>query len=389
MRIAMVGCGYVADFYIKSLPNHSNLELAGVFDRDQARSRRFTEFYGVKRYDSLADVISDPAIELIVNPTNPRSHYVVSKAALDAGKHVYSKKPLSLCFDEAEELVNLAEQRGLLLASAPCNLLSETAQTVWKALREGRIGTPRLAYAELDEALFFLDYKKWTTESGAPWPFDDEFETGCTLEHAGYYLGWLTAFFGPAKRVVSFSDILLPKKGLNGNCGAPDFSVGAIEFESGMIARITNSIYATKDHTLRIFGDDGTLTIPECWDYGAPVYLDRRVPESWREKHPRRARMLGLERPSLSLVRPAKFEHCDFGHKMDLSRGIAELADAATEKRQPRLSARWSLHVNELALAISGGVQLELRTTFEPMVPMPWSVSKPTVLGAQPALLGQ
>jgi predicted dehydrogenase len=370
----MIGCGYVADFYTKSLTNHANLELAGVFDRDAARSRRFTEYYGVKSYDSLADVMSDSTIELIVNLTNPRSHYIVSKAALDAGKHVYSEKPLSLCLEEAEELVNLAEERGLLLASAPCNLLSETAQTAWKALREGRIGTPRLAYAELDEELFFSNYTEWKTESGAPWPFDDEFETGCTLEHAGYYLGWLTAFFGPAKRVVSFSHTLLPDKGPNGDSGAPDFSVGTIEFESGIVARMTNSIYATKDHTLRIFGDEGTLTIPECWDYGAPVYLDHHIRKSWREKHPRRARILGMERRSLPPVRPAKFEHCGFGHKMDLSRGISELADAITEKRQPRLSAKWSLHVNELALAISGGGQHELRTTFEPIAPMPWSL---------------
>src|SRR4029077_18519076 len=97
MRIAMIGCGYVADFYIQSLPNHPNLELAGVFDRDETRCRRFTKFYGLKSYDSLAGAFSDPTIELIVNLTNPRSHYAVSKAALDAGKHVYSEKPLSLC----------------------------------------------------------------------------------------------------------------------------------------------------------------------------------------------------------------------------------------------------------------------------------------------------
>ena len=213
MRIAMIGCGYVADFYIQTLPNHPNLELTGVFDRDENRCRRFTKFYGLKSYDSLAGAISDPTIELIVNLTNPRSHYAVSKAALDAGKHVYSEKPLSLCLEEAEELVNLAERRGLLLASAPCNLLSETAQTAWKALREGRIGTPRLAYAELDDAVFFLDYKKWVTESGTPWPFDDEFETGCTLEHAGYYLGWLTAFFGPANaRGQFFQHSASPKR---------------------------------------------------------------------------------------------------------------------------------------------------------------------------------
>jgi predicted dehydrogenase len=227
----------------------------------------------------------------------------------------------------------------------------------------------------LDDEVIFKDYRKWANEAGTPWPFQDEFETGCTLEHAGYYLGWLTAFFGPAKRVVSFSNVLFPDKGDLIGCRTPDFAIGCIEFVSGAVARITCSIHTNRDHSLRIFGDDGTLAVPDGWDYGAPVYLERRVPKSWREKHPRRARLLRMARPSVPLVRPANFICYTDSHRMDVSRGIAEMADAVAENRQPRLSARWLLHMTELALAISSGEpQHELRTTFEPVAPMLWAV---------------
>jgi predicted dehydrogenase len=375
MRIAIVGCGYVAEFYGKTLPNHPNLELAGVFDKYAERSGEFAKRYGTHCYSSIEEVLGDRTVQLVANLTNPRSHYEITKAALEAGKHVYTEKPLGMSFREAEELVELAEERGLMLSGAPCNVLGESAQTLWKALREGRIGTPRRAYAELDDEVVFLDYRKWANEAGTPWPFQDEFETGCTLEHAGYYLGWLMTFFGPAKRVVSFSHVLFPDKGDLTGCRTPDFAVGCIEFVSGAVARITCSIHTNRDHSLRIFGDDGVLSVPDGWDYGSPVYLDPRVPKSWREKHPRRAKLLGMGRPPMPLVRSSNFVCYKDSHRMDVCRGIAEMADAAAENRQPRLSARWLLHMTELALAISDGEgKYELRTTFEPVAPMPWAV---------------
>jgi predicted dehydrogenase len=376
MRFAIIGCGYVADFYVRTLRNHANIELAGVFDRDANRARHFSDFYGVPCYGSLEAVLEDPTIHIVANLTNPRSHYGVSRSALEAGKHVYSEKPLAIYFDEAKQLVDLSRRRGLLLTSAPCNLLSETAQTVWKALREQQIGTPRLAYAEIDDGIIFQNYDSWVGPSGTPWPYKDEFETGCTLEHAGYYVGWLTAFFGPAKRVVSFANVIMQRKrGVTDGC-TPDLVVGCVEFASGTSARITCGVYPTRDHSLRIFGDEGVLTVPDCWDYGAPVYIDRRVPTTWQERHPRGAKLLRMRRPALPLVRDVTFSaYSDGAHRMDFSRGIAELAEAVVEKREPRLTAQWSLHVNEvvLAMANTNGQQYDIQTTFEPLHPMPWA----------------
>ena len=122
MNIAIVGCGFLADYYLTTLPGYPVLELIGVMDRDPDRAARFAQFHHVHKFASLDDLLSDERVELVLNLTNPRSHYEVSKACLDAGKHVYSEKPLATALDQAKSLVELASSRGLP-PSAPCSLL--------------------------------------------------------------------------------------------------------------------------------------------------------------------------------------------------------------------------------------------------------------------------
>ena len=381
-RIAFVGCGYVADFYVKTLRNHPELELAAVMDRDADRAARFARFHRVPRVATLAELLADPRVEIVVNLTNPDSHYDVSRAALEAGKHVYSEKPLAMRLEQAEELVALARARGLRVASAPCSVLGESAQTLWRALRRGAVGQPRLVYAELDDGpVHLMGCERWKSESGAPWPCKDEFEVGCTMEHAGYYLTWLAAFFGPARTVSSFATCLVPDKGIAVDRVTADFTVACIEYASGVVARLTCSIYAPHDHALRIVGDGGVLSIEECWNYGSPVYLSRRSKLGIKaEKHRRLARLTGPLGVGPRRVRLARAPRFDFkvrgANAMDFVRGVAELADAVRDGRPARLSPELSLHVNELALAIQSpgdGAPRRVRTTFEPIAPMPWA----------------
>jgi predicted dehydrogenase len=373
MRIAIVGCGFVADYYLKTLPNYPELEVAGVTDRVKSRTEHCSTYHKVPAYDSVQALLADPSVELVLNLTNPRSHYEVSKAALEAGKHVYSEKPLAMAMPEAEELVKLAEQKGLLIASAPCSLLGETAQTVWKALREQKVGQVRLVYAEMDDGLVHrMPYQSWISESGIPWPYKDEFEVGCTLEHAGYYVTWLTAFFGPAETVTAFSACLVPDKQteLPLDSNAPDFSVACIKFASGVVARLTCGIVAPHDHELRIIGDEGILGIEDCWYYGSPVYIKRMV-------RIRRKTFMSPWKQNYPLVRkPIKFGYKG-SQQMDFARGVAELASAVKEQRPCRISPQFSLHNNELVLAIQNaletGAPYRLTTSFDPVEPMPWA----------------
>lgn len=371
MHIAFVGCGYAADFYAATLKNYPHLKLIGVFDKNEERINRFSLHYSVHKYTSLDELLADSSISIVVNLTNVREHYSVTKACLNAGKHVYSEKPLAAKFLEAEELFGLARNKSLQLACAPANLLSESGQTAWKLLREGAIGEIWLAYAELDDgAVHQMNYRKWYSESGTPWPFEDEFETGCVLEHAVYHLIWLTAFLGPAKKVDAFSTCLVPDKiARRGNIPlGGDLSISCITFHSGIVARLTCSTLAPKNHALTIVGSEGVLTIEDCWQFESPIYIQKRLQNVERfsdntylsDKYPIR-----LERPQ------SKRHKYHSTHDMDFARGIAELADAIQHHRPCRLSAQHILHVTEILSSIVDASvnSYEVKTSFPIMYP--------------------
>ncbi len=374
MRIVFAGCGFVADHYARTLPLHPELEVAGVFDLDRGRARRFAEQHGLSIYGSFAEALDDASVDTVLNLTSPGAHDEVTRACLEAGKHVYSEKPLALDPSRAGDLVALAEARGLALSCAPCSLLGESAQTLWKALRELRIGRVRAVYAEMDDGpVHRMRYRSWASESGTPWPYRSEFETGCTLEHAAYQVSWLAAFFGPARRVTAFSSVQVPDKGIDPPLAlnAPDFSLACIHFASGVVARLTCSILAPRDHGLRVIGDEGVLRVPDTWHFRSPVWLRRWLTIRRRtvlSPFARRLRLPGRRQPRIARSGPSQ---------MDYLRGVEELASALGERRSPRLSARFCLHVNEIVWAIhqatEQGSSRELETSFDPVEPMPWA----------------
>jgi len=375
MKIGIVGCGYVADFYMTTLANHRELELVGVYDRDAGRRAAFSRHYGARAYDSLGALLAEPDIRLVLNLTNPHSHFEVSKAALEAGKHVYSEKPLAMAYEDAEALVALAEARGLSLSGAPASVLGEAGATAKAAVDAGKVGRVRLVYAELEDGPVFLEpLHKWRSASGAPWPAHDEFKVGCTLEHAGYYLTWMCAMFGPVERMTTFASRRFEDKGT----GQPpeeiaaDFSTACLEFGSGVVARITCGLVAPVDRSLHIVGDEGVLTVMDSWASQGAIYLRSPTGEA-AGLTGRVLRRLQRHLPGRSFL-GRKLPVPRFGGKlpaypscMDFARGPAFQAAAIESGEAPLLSARFVLHVTEIALAMQaaiGGAVLPLRSRF-------------------------
>jgi len=375
MKIAIVGCGYVSGYYMKTLPLHPELKVIGALDRDDTRAKNFAKNYNVPIYSSLEQIVNDEEVELVLNLTNPHSHYEITKACLEANKHVYSEKPLAMEFELAKELVELAKQKNLYLSAAPCSILNETAQTIWKALREEKVGKVRLVYAEMDDGMIHLQpYKKWMSEAGVPWPYKDEFEVGCTIEHAGYVVTWLCGFFGPAESITAFSSCLIPDKKTDVaiETETPDFSVACIKFKSGVVARLSCSIVAPHDHSMKFIGDDGLLFISDCWQDRTPVYIRKRITirrktlfNPIKKKYP----LVGKSNPKVK-YRGAQ--------SRNFARGIAELATAIAENRPSRLSSDYCLHICEMVLAIHNaletGAPYKMTTTFDEMQPMPYAM---------------
>jgi predicted dehydrogenase len=406
VKIAIIGCGYVADHYMATLPLHSNLELVGVSDLKMSRAHAVADFYGTKAYASTEELINDPQVELVVNLTNPESHYAVIKASLLAGKHVYSEKPLTLDLETSRELIELAENQGLLLSCAPCNSLSDTVQTLWKAVRDGAVGRTQLVYAEFDDnPIYLMHPEQWASRTGAPWPYLNEYASGCTLEHAGYHLTWLAAIFGPAETVTAFSSCLVPDKTdvPYEPADTPDFSVACIVFRSGVVARLTCSIVAPLNHKMTIIGNEGVLTTDTYRHYRSPVYLEHFSQLSLNARKARSVRgspalgyLFGVGGRKQVLVHKEKislkqrlreilfssppifgaaiktFKKREVGYQ-DKFLGVAEMADAINENRDCLLPPDFVLHVTELTLAISNagssGKCYKLTTSFAPISP--------------------
>jgi len=367
---SIIGCGFVADLYMRSFAVHRGTSVGLAYDINPDRAAAFGAHWGVKIAPDLdAFFAALPAGSIVINLSNPSAHYTLNKAILNAGHHVYCEKPLALNMADATALCALATGRDLMIASAPCSVLGQAAQTLIAAANNGTAGKPRLIYADLDDGFIpQAPYGDWISESGAPWPAKDEFNVGCTLEHAGYYLSWLIAMNGSVVRLVAASGSVLG--GLLPDNAAPDFSVATLFFENGVVARLTCSIIAPHDHRIRVIGDDGVLMVKQAWNNTAAVRFHRRL----------RLRRRLFENPIGRRIKPAAKTHPKVGRwgaaAMNFALGPMEMANALAENRACRIGAEFSLHLTEVALAIhNAGAEngiCVMKTRADPMQPMPW-----------------
>jgi predicted dehydrogenase len=403
MRVGVIGCGYVFDHYLATWHRHPNIQIAGVADRDAARREVVGSAYGLRTYGSNDELLADPAVDIVANLTSIESHYEVTRAALLAGKHVYSEKPLCAELDQARELVGLAEERGLALACAPSNVLSATTQTLWRAVDDGAVGDVRIVYAECDDnPIYLMEPEEWRSPTGAAWPFLDEYRQGCTYEHVGYHLTTLCSMFGPVRSVTAFSKVTIPDKTQPplSPSDTPDFSVACLDFATGVTARVTCSIGAPYDHRLRVIGNKGMLSVDTYRDYECPVYHERFTKLSLNarkaisvRRSPVLGRAFGVGGRRLPLIRPAAgaprsgaagalrspFRGMVAGLKrsqlgqQDKAVGIAELADALAQGRRYFPPPDFTLHLTELTIAIqragTSSASHVMATTFEPFGP--------------------
>ncbi len=364
MNIAIIGCGYVAEQYLATLPHHPELQLVGAFDRDAGRLAAFARITGTRAYQSLEALLDDAAVELVLNLTNPRSHFAVNRACLDAGKHVYSEKPLAMTTSDAVCLAELAQRKRRQLSSAPCSVLSASAQMLRRAVREGAVGKVRVAYATFDDGMIAPQMAPWTwiNDVGAPWPAKDEFEVGSTYQHAGYVVTWLCAMFGPARGVTSFASVQIPDKGIAVDVMAPDFTVGCLEFDDGVVARVTCGLAAPRDKSITIVGDQGTLMVGNVRDDRAPVMWRRGAPGRLESVLRRRLRPLyrwfqsrltdagvsALFATPWRPIAPAASPGATPDKPVDFLLGPSEMAGAISQGRGAVLSAEFGVHLVEI-----------------------------------------
>jgi predicted dehydrogenase len=142
--VGIIGCGAISPAYMSNMRDDFSglLEMVACADLfPEAAEKRAREF-GIPRSCTVDELMADPAVELVVNLTNPEGHHPVTMAAFKAGKHVFTEKPLGITMDEGREIVETAMNTGRVLAGAADIFLGSGLQMSRKLVDEGRIGTP-------------------------------------------------------------------------------------------------------------------------------------------------------------------------------------------------------------------------------------------------------
>src|SRR6266576_5489202 len=107
LGIGIVGTGNIAGGYARDILTHPEIRLVAATDLDPARAAAFATANDCRAIGSLDDLLADDAIDIVLNLTVHQAHFEVTRRALEAGRHVYSEKPLALRADEARQLVAL------------------------------------------------------------------------------------------------------------------------------------------------------------------------------------------------------------------------------------------------------------------------------------------
>ncbi|MDQ4076766.1 MAG: Gfo/Idh/MocA family oxidoreductase [Chloroflexota bacterium] len=351
VRVAIVGCGNIAGPYAKDLQRYPHVELVGVTDLELPRAATLADEHGCRAYPSVEALLADEAVDLVVNLTIHHAHYAVTTQFLEAGKHVYSEKPLAMRYDEARELVELARQKGVRLGCSPFTWMGEAQQTAWKQIREGRLGTVRLAYAE-------VNWGRIESWHPAPGPF---YQVGALWDVGVYPLTLLTTIFGPARRVWSYGKVLYPdrvtKQGTPFHVETPDFVVTVLELESGVVVRLTTNFYVTtrsKQTGVEFHGDLGSLYLSSWQNFDAAV----EFAEFNKPYEP------------IPLLEEAP-EGTPWG------RGAAEMAAAMLEGRPHRATGEQAAHVVEILSAAAESMRtsdpVPVSSSFTRPAPMEWA----------------
>lgn len=159
IRVGIVGCGYWGPNLARNLSQTADCELAVLCDASDQRLRHMRRLHpSVPITTRFEDVLENPAIDAVVIATPVRFHFPMAKACLNAGKHVFIEKPLARTVAEGEELVQIAETKGLVLMVGHTFMFSPAVNRMKEIVDSGDIGKVRYISAQrLNLGLFQKD----------------------------------------------------------------------------------------------------------------------------------------------------------------------------------------------------------------------------------------
>lgn len=359
LGVGVVGSGMISEIYLQNMTRRFGiLRVAGICSAHMENAARRGREYGVPARE-YADLLSDPAVDMIVNLTPAPAHEAIIRRALEAGKHVYTEKTMTTDHRTAFALRDLAARKGLWLGSAPDTFLGAALQTARQALDGGLIGeVTSFAVACNRDNAFLTPFFTFLNLPGG----------GVGYDYGVYYLTALCALLGPAAQVAAsvrapyptHTDINPGSATFGREIATPNESqVAAIlKLKSGVAGTVSfNCDSVIQDQSFfAIYGTKGILYLPDPNGFGGEV----RLLPNWAYDAPA-AMARALENR--------------FGFA-DNSRGVgpAEMAWSIRAGRPCRANADMACHVLEILDGIiesgKNDAFVDIASTFERPAPL-------------------
>ncbi len=285
VKVGVIGCGVISKVYFKVMKQFPLLDVVACADAVPERAQVCAVEHQIPHPCSVAELLADPEIELVVNLTIPAAHAQISTAVLKAGKSVYSEKPLATTREDGQRLVAAAKESGALLGSAPDTFLGGGLQTCRKLLDDGWIGEPVAAHASMQGH----GPERWHPD---PFFFYQP-GGGPMLDMGPYYLTALVALLGPVQRVAGLTKTTFPERLSTSQPGiyrkipvnTPTHVSGLLEFAGGVAATIVTSfdVWGTAQPPLELHGTLGSLRLPDPNTFDGPIWLRRAGEKEWSQ----------------------------------------------------------------------------------------------------------
>ena len=365
LGVGVIGCGAFSGAYIGSLgPVFKNCKVLACSDIDMDRAKEVAEKWNILAC-TTEELLANPDIDIAVIVTGPASHYPLTMQALKAGKHVYCEKPMAITVEQTNEIVALAEEKGLYVTNAPDTILDSTMQTARKALDDGLIGKP------LSVTMNFIG-------PGADWwhPRPDflyKIGGGPVMDMGPYYLSAAVSILGPIEQMFAYAAKGFDVRPIQDHECTVDVNTdykAVLKFRNGVIGNINLSFDSVRSSSpgFEIQGTEGVLFIPDPNTLTGEVKVlpRQKLKEAVQGRRMGVAWMYSPEALELAEELPRAIPPCEAHRGM----GAADMADCIISgEAKPRCSMYMARHITEALLAFDisakSGEPYNMTTTCE------------------------
>ena len=285
--VGIVGCGKIFERYVTGLRRFEDVQVAWCADIDRSLAERRAAELDIPNAGTPDEAAADElgAATLVVNLTPPVAHAQVSRSFLEAGKHVYTEKPLATTLADAQDVLAVAAQRALQVGAAPDWLLSRSARAARAALEAGRIGEPVAASAFISHS----GLERWHPDPRAFFLPG----AGPVFDLGPYYVSVLVHLLGPVHIVAALETTGLPTRPVTApdrvvdtvDVRVPTHAAAILEFDSGAVGNLTMSFEAWERTMpfIEIYGTEGTMSLPMPHERDDAVKVKTHDDEEWTE----------------------------------------------------------------------------------------------------------